>query len=113
MIRSVRILGERAMATPMGDHRTTPTWSADGGEPGNFNRTEILRANGESETFVASTRLMLSKGDVISTITGKGGGWGDPRQRDPELVRRDVRNGFITADDAAEIYGVIISEASQ
>ncbi|MEH6517334.1 MAG: hydantoinase B/oxoprolinase family protein [Halioglobus sp.] len=113
VIRSVRILGEQAMATPMGDHRTTPTWGADGGEPGNFNRTEILRANGESETFIASTRLMLSKGDVISTITGKGGGWGDPRQRDPELVRRDVRNGFITANDAAEIYGVVISEAPQ
>ena len=37
-----------------------------------------------------------------------GGGWGDPRERDPELVRDDIRNGFISATEAESVYGVTL-----
>ncbi|MFM2281144.1 MAG: hypothetical protein RLZZ444_3375, partial [Pseudomonadota bacterium] len=48
----------------------------------------------------------VNAGDVIRVITANGGGLGDPKDRDPELVRRDIRNGLISAERAAEIYGV-------
>lgn len=35
-----------------------------------------------------------------------GGGWGDPRKRDPEAVRRDVRDGIVSEAVAQEVYGV-------
>jgi N-methylhydantoinase B len=35
-----------------------------------------------------------------------GGGMGDPKQRDPELVKRDVADGLITRQAARETYGV-------
>jgi N-methylhydantoinase B len=35
-----------------------------------------------------------------------GGGWGDPRERDPEAVRRDVADGIVSPDAARETYGV-------
>jgi len=38
-----------------------------------------------------------------------GGGWGDPKRRDPELVLLDARNGVISEDAARRIYGVAIS----
>lgn len=42
-------------------------------------------------------------------LTNGGGGWGDARQRDPERVRDDVRDGYVTIDGAARDYGVVIA----
>jgi N-methylhydantoinase B len=36
----------------------------------------------------------------------RGGGMGDPRQRDPELVRKDVLDGLVSLDQARQAYGV-------
>jgi N-methylhydantoinase B len=38
-----------------------------------------------------------------------GGGWGDPMQRDPEAVRRDVLDELVSLKAARTIYGVILS----
>ena len=38
-----------------------------------------------------------------------GGGWGDPRERDPERVLRDVRDGFVSEGAARAFYGVVLS----
>ncbi|MBY0508761.1 MAG: hydantoinase B/oxoprolinase family protein [Rhodospirillaceae bacterium] len=40
--------------------------------------------------------------------TGGGGGWGDPLKRDPERVKRDVRDEYITIDGAYRDYGVVV-----
>jgi N-methylhydantoinase B len=42
-------------------------------------------------------------------INNGGGGWGDPMARDPEAVKRDVRDGFVTIEGAARDYGVAIT----
>ena len=39
-------------------------------------------------------------------MTGGGGGFGEPRERDPEDVRRDVRNRHVTPEAARDVYGV-------
>jgi hypothetical protein len=41
--------------------------------------------------------------------TGGGGGWGDPFQRDPVLVLRDVRVGLLSIEQARDAYGVAIT----
>lgn len=38
-----------------------------------------------------------------------GGGWGDPKQRDPALVLRDVRDEIVSMEAAREVYGVVIA----
>jgi N-methylhydantoinase B len=43
---------------------------------------------------------------VIRLETPGGGGLGNPRERDPEKVLSDVRNGYVTREKAREIYGV-------
>jgi N-methylhydantoinase B len=39
-----------------------------------------------------------------------GGGVGDPLTRDPEAVRADIVNGVISAQAAAEVYGVVVKD---
>ncbi|MCA8897036.1 MAG: hypothetical protein KDA48_17385, partial [Amphiplicatus sp.] len=46
---------------------------------------------------------------VLATSCG-GGGYGSPLERDPERVRKDVAEGWISRDRAEAIYGVVINE---
>jgi N-methylhydantoinase B len=46
--------------------------------------------------------------DAICLQLPGGGGFGDPRARDPKAVRDDVRDGLITAEQARRDYGVAI-----
>jgi N-methylhydantoinase B len=41
----------------------------------------------------------------VSLRTPGGGGYGDPDERDPEAVRRDVRLGKLSAEAARDAYG--------
>ena len=45
-------------------------------------------------------------GDRVTLLTAGGGGHGDPRERDPELVRRDVAEGYVSPEAARRIYGI-------
>jgi N-methylhydantoinase B len=47
--------------------------------------------------------------DVI-VRTGGGGGWGEPLERDPERVRFDVLEEFISKEAARDLYGVALNE---
>jgi N-methylhydantoinase B len=42
----------------------------------------------------------------VRVVTGNGGGWGDPHERERDLILEDVRNEYITPDIAREVYGV-------
>ena len=42
--------------------------------------------------------------------TGGGGGWGDPLDREPALVRSDVREELISRGAALEHYGVVLRD---
>jgi N-methylhydantoinase B/oxoprolinase/acetone carboxylase alpha subunit len=55
-----------------------------------------------------STNYHLSAGDVISLRTANSAGYGDPIERDPELVLRDVLDEVVSAEEAARVYGVAV-----
>ena len=80
-------------------------WAQEGGHQGAPNRAEVIRADGTVEEYAVVTALAVNRDDVIRIHTGGGGGYGDPRRRDPADVREDVRNGFVDSDRAREIYG--------
>jgi N-methylhydantoinase B len=50
--------------------------------------------------------MTVNAGDVIRIHTGNGAGYGDPADRDRELVRDDVRAGLLDAARAREVYGL-------
>lgn len=80
-------------------------WALAGGNEGSPNYVEVLRRDGSKERYSFVSGLTVNKDDVISIRTGTGGGYGDPKERDPEAVRNDIKNGFITAERAREVYG--------
>jgi N-methylhydantoinase B len=54
----------------------------------------------------------IKKGDVLRLITSGAGGWGDPLERDVELVLKDVHDEKVSVKRAREAYGVVIDEAA-
>ena len=50
--------------------------------------------------------IRLEPGARVQLIGGGGGGWGDPRARDAEAIKRDVALGYVSAQAAADAYGV-------
>jgi len=54
-------------------------------------------------------RYPLNKGDVVKLITATGGGYGNPLDRAPEKVAFDVKNGYISLEQAKEIFGVVVN----
>jgi N-methylhydantoinase B len=55
-----------------------------------------------------SNGTLLSPGDVLESRFVGGGGYGDPIEREPERVARDVAVGYVSAEAAAGIYGVLV-----
>ena len=49
--------------------------------------------------------MPLRRGDVIRLETSGGGGWGDPRARDPAAVASDLQLGYVTRPAATREYG--------
>jgi 5-oxoprolinase (ATP-hydrolysing) len=54
------------------------------------------------------TGSQLKAGDSLQITVPSGGGYGDPLDRDPELVRNDVLDEFTTRDLAEQDYGVVL-----
>jgi len=42
----------------------------------------------------------------VRIVTGGGGGFGDPKDRNPQSVEADIKNGYITAEAARKDYSV-------
>jgi N-methylhydantoinase B len=49
----------------------------------------------------------LNRDDVVGIVTGNGGGYGDPLARPKDKLRADLRDGYVTAEEAARVYGGI------
>ena len=80
-----------------------------GGEDGATNMF-VLRPGAPDEIAVdeALAATEIVQGDVIETLKGGGGGWGQPMRRHPARVLEDVLDGYVSVDTAAGTYGVII-----
>jgi N-methylhydantoinase B len=86
-------------------------WGRKGGEPGTLGATVLNPGTAEERSAGKIDVLKLGPGETLRIVSPGGGGYGDPFQRDPELVRRDVANGFFAAAEAVARYGVVIDDA--
>jgi N-methylhydantoinase B len=113
-VRDYRIAcSEAYLTTTFGRHRFPP-WGAASGGNGSPNGVAVIPC-GQTEPAVWAGKLAryrLRRGDVVRLITGVGGGYGNPLERDPDLVREDVRNGFLTVEQARRLYGVVLEAGS-
>ncbi len=88
----------------------TYPWGVRGGQPGMRSSKQLVRVDG-TETWLGakSDGIQVKKGDLLYFNTWGGGGWGDPYDRDAELVRADVAAGLVSAQGAKR-YGVVIAD---
>jgi N-methylhydantoinase B len=108
LVRDYRLLGDQAsLTTTYGRHRFLP-WSIAGGGQGSPNGAAVIQ-KGETEPVIWQgklTRYQMREGDLARLITGTGGGYGDPLDRPVDKVQSDVKNGYITIEQAHDLYGV-------
>ena len=92
------------------DRWLTYPWGVRGGDPGMRSSKRLVRSDGSEEWLPSKSEdIKVSKGDLLYFNTWGGGGWGDPFERDAELVRADVARGLVSADGACR-YGVVIND---
>jgi N-methylhydantoinase B len=70
---------------------------------------EIGDVGGEERRLTLKTNeFPLAEGDVVEMTVSGGAGYGDPLQRRPELVAKDLREGLVSAGAARDVYGVAV-----
>ncbi|MFP3298180.1 MAG: hydantoinase B/oxoprolinase family protein [Thermocladium sp.] len=104
IVRSYMVASGHVTVTVLADRGRHSPWGLMGGGPGA--PTEVIVKRGRKRIKVdTKVTLDLEEGDYVEIRTAGGGGYGDPAQRDPESIRRDIENGVITRRYAEKHYG--------
>lgn len=100
-----RIRSDNAWLTIAYTRFKFPPWALKGGQEGSPNHIVIRRTNGETEKYAVASGIKLHKDDVIQIMTSTGAGWGDPMERDLDQLEDDIKNEYITLEQANKYYG--------
>ena len=87
------------------ERKVTPPWGLRGGKDGAVNGVEITAPDGAVRHVRKATQHPIAAGERVRIMTGGGGGFGPPAERDEAAVRRDVREGYVTPEAARRDYG--------
>jgi N-methylhydantoinase B len=88
------------------DRRHCPPWGVRGGKAASGGWVTVTKPSGERERLFKTKGYAVAPGDVVTMEVGGGGGYGLPERRARELVRRDVRAGYVSAAAAEAEYGL-------
>jgi N-methylhydantoinase B len=91
-----------------GERFSTAPWGLFGGQPARGGCAFIVRKDGRREEVPSKKMLTLHPGDQLWEYVAGGAGYGDPLERDPELVLIDVRDRKISPATAKADYGVVL-----
>ena len=109
--RDYRFLEEEATLQVRTDRRDHRPFGLYGGSPGQPSENH-LNPEGENRTLPSKPTMIIRRGDVFRHVLAGGGGWGDPLERDPAAVLKDVRNELLSPAKALRDYGVAIDTAA-
>jgi N-methylhydantoinase B len=109
--RDYRLEADEATLQVRADRSAVQPFGLYGGAPGAPSEN-WLDPLGDAKPLASKPTMLFRKGDVFRHIHAGGGGWGDPLERDPAAVLKDVRNEFLSAAKAETDYGVVIETAS-
>jgi len=104
--RDIEVLTDGVAFSLLADRRRHPPYGLAGGEAGAVGEDYLSRAGGDSVTIPGKSTHDLDAGDVVSVRTPGGGGFGDPADRDPAAVARDLRLGKVSAATVRQVYGL-------
>jgi len=105
--RDYRFLEHEGMLQVRSDRRDHRPFGLYGGGPGQPSEN-YLNPDAGGALLPSKLTMTIGRGDVLRHVLAGGGGWGDPLERDPQAVLRDVRNEFLSVTRARVDYGVIV-----
>ena len=109
-VKDIRVLRDGFILTCC-DRTAFGCWGVNGGSAGQPGGSFINPDTPEQvEIRFSRDRVPVKAGDIVRITTPGGGGYGDPLDRDVELVRRDVSRGLVSLARADEDYGVVIEK---
>jgi N-methylhydantoinase B len=106
--REYRLLAPEAVLQVRSDRRDFRPFGLYGGGPG---RPSMNYLNPDENPAPLPSKLTMNikRGDLFRHEVAGAGGWGDPLERDPALVLKDVLNEFVSPRAAREDYGVVLA----
>ena len=110
LVRDIEMTEACTISTCL-DRSVIPPFGLFGGDDGSCNRMYVKRAGSENWETLQSrqSNFALQKGDCVRIETAIGGGFGNPLDRDPAKVAHDVYQEYITPEQAAEFYSVVVN----
>jgi N-methylhydantoinase B len=115
MQRALRVLAPQARYSLLSDGAVVPAFGVLGGLPG-VPVGSWIDHDGTVEGFDTPGKVAghpLEEGSIVMVRSAGGGGYGDSLDRDPELVASDVREGYVSAKAARDLYGVALDRAGR
>jgi N-methylhydantoinase B len=109
--REYRFLESEAILQVRSDRRYRRSFGLYGGRPG---KPSLNVINPETEKRILTSKFttMIKRGDIFRHEIAGPGGWGDPLEREPWRVLRDLRNELISAESARHDYGVVVNTSA-
>jgi N-methylhydantoinase B len=101
--------GEMTLSHRRDRHDFAP-WGLFGGKPAPTCITYLKRCDGKIESLPSKIVTRMREGDRIHLFTTGGGGYGNPLERDPNMVLEDVLEGRVSFEAAEEVYGVRVDK---
>lgn len=112
-LRRVFRFEQDAVLTSLAGRGKFPIWGLFEGQPGEAQSAVLATADGTREVGLLADNIRVGAGDRLIYKNGGGGGYGDPSQREPELVLEDVLDGWVTPDKARDSYRVALKEVRE
>ncbi|HEY7556929.1 MAG TPA: hydantoinase B/oxoprolinase family protein [Candidatus Binatia bacterium] len=111
-VREYEVLDNDARFSLRSTKHSVAPRGIDGGTDGRPGRCTLNPASEKARVIPSRySDHVLHPGEVFSLDTPGGGGLGNPREREPQRVLNDVRNGYVTRQKAREVYGVAVDAA--
>src|SRR6266850_51144 len=105
--REYKLLADEAILQVRSDRRDFRPFGLYGGGPGQPSMN-YLNSDENPAPLPSKLTMTMKKGDLFRHEVAGAGGWGDPLERDPALVLKDVLNDFVSERAAREDYGVVL-----
>ena len=103
LVREIRALEDGTEFSLLSDRRTHRPRGFSGGKPGQSGKDVLIR-NKEKRPLPAKVTKELRQGDLVCLRTPGGGGYGDPRERQPERIARDLREDRVSRERVKNNY---------
>lgn len=103
--RIYELEADAAKLTLWFERAQTPAWGLFGGQAGLPPEVIVNEGTREERRMLKVSGYPLKRGDVVTTRTGGGGGYGNPHERAMEALGADIADKYISVEHAQAAYG--------